>query len=171
MPVLPSYRNSQFICTANQLTSFYTRAVLAFNWLNSETRWKVTKDSRLKRQTNWEWSYWLMHHVKVILILLLKNMSHQKIHVLILPYFVVDNEIGIPSTFIKTTKQTEFVQKVVLPKVSKLNVSLMRNTMNFFPGKIQLLRKIKMYLSNSQMDSPLFLLLSQTISHQSWIKL
>ena len=38
--------------------------------------------------------------------------------------------------------------------------------MNFFPGKIQLLRKIKMYLSNSQMDSPLFLLLSQTISHQ-----
>ena len=43
MPVLPSYRNSQFICTANQLTSFYTRAVLAFNWLNSETRWKVTK--------------------------------------------------------------------------------------------------------------------------------
>ena len=38
--------------------------------------------------------------------------------------------------------------------------------MNFFPGKTQLLRKIKMYLSNSQMDSPLFLLLSQTISHQ-----
>ena len=41
----------------------------------------------------------LMHHVKVILILLLKNMSHQKIYILIL--FDVDNKVAIPSTLLK----------------------------------------------------------------------
>ena len=33
MPVLPSYRNRQLICCANQWTGFYIRAALAFNGL------------------------------------------------------------------------------------------------------------------------------------------
>ena len=34
--VLPSYRTSQLICTANQLTGFYMRATLAVNELNAK---------------------------------------------------------------------------------------------------------------------------------------
>ena len=43
MPKLPSYRNHQLICRANQLTGFYMMATLAFNDLNKK-KTKQAKD-------------------------------------------------------------------------------------------------------------------------------
>ena len=46
MPVLPSYRNHQLICRANQLTGFYIRATPALNGLKG--LWRVSKSKALK---------------------------------------------------------------------------------------------------------------------------
>ena len=60
----------------------------------------------------------LMHYVKVILILLSKNMFYQKIYILIFD-IVVDDEV--PQTPSQTIKWIEVIQEVVLPEVPQLN--------------------------------------------------
>ena len=103
---------------------------------NSETGWNVAEDSRLKRQRKTElrskkdWGKekdkffkgknWLKCHVKVILILLFKNISHQKIiHYVI----AVDHKGYNINSFQQTVEQIKVVQQEVLPEVSKLNDS------------------------------------------------
>lgn len=61
--------------------------------------------------TFFKWRNWLMHHVKVILILFLKNISQQKIHILLL--FVVFDELGTPSTLLnKPTKKVNLFKNL-----------------------------------------------------------
>ena len=82
-----------------------------------------------------------MYIVKVILMPLLKNMSHQKVYILIL--FVVDGKVGKSTLLKKNVKQIEFIQEVVLVKVSTLNVSVMEKTIFFSRKKTLSLALLK----------------------------
>ena len=62
----------------------------------------------------------LIHYVKMTLILLLQNLSHQKMYILTI--IIVSDGEGIQSTFSQeTVKQLEVIEEVVLLKASKLN--------------------------------------------------
>ena len=88
-----------------------------------EARWKVTEDLRLrgKKIKVAQMKKQLMQHVKVILIMLLKNTSHQ-----IWTLFVVEDEEGIATIiyYQQTVKQIEFIQEAALPKTSKVSISI-----------------------------------------------
>ena len=58
--------------------------------------------------------------MKVILILLLKNISHQKIDILV---SIVVNMMKYLPTFSETVEQIELVMEIDLPEVSKLSGS------------------------------------------------
>ena len=65
----------------------------------------------------------MKHYVKVILIILLKNISHQKIYVLVLlpmKWWITSNDSQIVGL-------TEVMQEI-LPQVPKLSGSLMNKT-------------------------------------------
>ena len=59
-----------------------------------------------------------MHHMKVILIRLVKNMSHQKIYILALSSMKIWNRYTINSPH-QTIEQLEVTQEVALPEVAK----------------------------------------------------
>ena len=61
-----------------------------------------------------------MHHVKVISILLLKNMPYQRLYILM--FFVTMHQ-----SLLKLSKKIEAIPEVVLPEVSKLIGAVMRN--------------------------------------------
>ena len=61
---------------------------------------------------------WLIYHVKIILILFLNKISHQKIP--------GDSGIAVNLPWLSTIKEVkEVVKEVVLPEVSELNDSVM----------------------------------------------
>ena len=55
----------------------------------------------------------------------------------------------------ETVKQIEFIQEIVLPKTSKMNISVMKKNKQIISRK----KTLKMDLSKNQRDSSLFLLL------------
>lgn len=61
-----------------------------------------------------------MHHVKVISILLLKNMPYQRLYILM--FFVTMHQY-----LLKLSTKIEAIPEVVLPEVSKLIGAVMRN--------------------------------------------
>ena len=79
--------------------------------------------------------------MKVILTLLLKNISHQKTDILV--SFVVNMMKYLPNSS-QTLKQIELVKEVGLPEVSKLNYSVMnKNQGDQFPLEKETLEKRK----------------------------
>lgn len=75
-----------------------------------------------------------MHYMKVILMPLLKNMSRNKIYILIL-FVIVDDGVGI-----SIQQVYKFIQEVVLPKVSNSDECLSnKKNKDIFPGKRTLL--------------------------------
>ena len=60
----PHIETSQLICCANQLTSFYMRATLAFNGLStklSSTNQIQKKGEKLQKKKSWEMSENINH--------------------------------------------------------------------------------------------------------------
>ena len=102
---------------------------------NAETKLRLTEDSRLKdreiemiskkkriKETVIKPSNGLIGNVKITLILFLKNMSHQKMNIMILLLMISEKQV--PKLSInsqKTIEQIEVPQEVILSETFNLN--------------------------------------------------